>query len=352
MRALYVVKHGFPFSHSPADDALNWTMQVDETLGWKTAAFFHLERTAKDYAGRSYLVNYRSGTFGFREFGDPASEKLKIFVVGDSFTNADNVSNDEAYYAVLRNRLSSDMPIELFVYGANGYGTLQELMIIKQYVQIIRPDVLVLQLCDNDFINNSYELERPDYSNSNSMRRPYLMPGGDVIYKIPQSSIRIVLNDAARYSRFLWWILTRLDGRLAQNKETMGFAEFQQSVRITNELLAKIRRELPDATIAYGVAVTPVLGKTEPYRTIWSQLMASNGFRFVGDIATAVEQAEAAGLVVRAEDGGHWSPRGHEIAGDVLAARLLSDRTDIDQASRKVRNGYSSAESSPGVAPR
>ena len=39
-------------------------------------------------------------------------------------------------------------------------------------------------------------------------------------------------------------------------------------------------------------------------------------------ISKAVENAEKEGIVVRAAEGGYWSPKGHPIAGESLAKQL------------------------------
>ena len=49
--------------------------------------------------------------------------------------------------------------MEVFAYGAGGYGTLQEYLILDEVVDHIRPTMLLWQFCSNDFINNDHALE-------------------------------------------------------------------------------------------------------------------------------------------------------------------------------------------------
>jgi alkylation response protein AidB-like acyl-CoA dehydrogenase len=50
------------------------------------------------------------------------------------------------------------------VYGGHGYGTLQEYLVIDKYIDEIKPDLILLQVCSNDFTNN---LENEAKSSSN-----------------------------------------------------------------------------------------------------------------------------------------------------------------------------------------
>jgi len=94
---------------------------------------------------------------------------------------------------------------------------LQELMILEQSMQEIRPDLVILQFCTNDFINNSVELETLSRINNCGLRRPYLNSQGDVFYALPKRS-GLLRHFANHYSQCLYFIFSRLD-RLAVGGE-------------------------------------------------------------------------------------------------------------------------------------
>jgi len=113
------------------------------SLGWETRPHVRSERVIEGY-GR---VRYTTTTHGFRAFGDVASTKTKLLVVGDSITQAYTVSDGEAYF----DHLARGGPgVELFVYGCGGYGTLQEYLIVDRYFDEIRPHKVLWQLSGND----------------------------------------------------------------------------------------------------------------------------------------------------------------------------------------------------------
>ena len=126
-------------------------------------------------------------------------------MIGDSFTHATAVSDDLTYHALLAQLLD----VEVFAYGAGGYGTLQELMILDRYIDIIRPDVILWQYCANDFINNDNELERLSLVNNNGWVRPYLQKGQVQLLSPKESSLQ-VREWINRRSRFLYFIVSRM----------------------------------------------------------------------------------------------------------------------------------------------
>jgi hypothetical protein len=101
--------------------------------------------------------------------GDVASDKPRVFVIGDSFTQApEDASDGKTYYSDLKK-----LGLEVFAYGGSGYGSLQEFMILDRYYNVVKPDLIVWQYSTNDVVNNSPELETASRVNNNGMVRPY-----------------------------------------------------------------------------------------------------------------------------------------------------------------------------------
>jgi hypothetical protein len=61
------------------------------------------------------------------------------------------VSDGDTYYAIIKRKLDA----EVFAYGAGGFGTLQEYMILDRYVDMIHPSLILWQFCLNDFITTT-----------------------------------------------------------------------------------------------------------------------------------------------------------------------------------------------------
>ena len=52
-----------------------------------------------------------------------------------------------------------ELGIEVFAYGAGGYGTLQEYLILDEVIDEIQPTTMFWQFCNNDFTDNDHALE-------------------------------------------------------------------------------------------------------------------------------------------------------------------------------------------------
>jgi hypothetical protein len=245
-------------------------------------------------------------------FGDPATPKPKVLVLGDSFTEAVMVSDGATYY----HRLAAARPdIEVFAIGAGGYGTLQEYLLLDEWVDVIRPDLVLLQLHPNDLINNSHALESRSTTNNNQMTRPY-WEDGRVVERFPENASWGPIYNLARHSYLLRLTsvnLHALRSRSADSGERTLTADDPEVIRATSAtvaLLAMIRARA-------GVPVAAFSVRGEDYFPFWSREEACRraGVRFIPGVGEAVEAAGAAGeRVTGAPVDSHWNARGHAIA--------------------------------------
>jgi len=318
IRGYHYVKYGRnPLIHAGI-------LTFDETLGWRPTENYQQHDLKLDAGGRSYSVEYTTDKNGFRMFGNPqVKDKQKVIFVGDSFTHAVEVSNNKTYYGLLKDTTN----LEVFAYGGGGYGSLQEYMILDKFIDQIQPDIVVLQFCSNDFINNYYELELRSSRNNNGLRRPYMDKEGRVFYALakPFSWFREFIN---MNSRFLYFVFSRLD-KLASSDSSVEdiiavkgrmYELFQDSVEITERLLGKIKARVPRNTRVYAFSVDV----TTPYYDEFRRMSRANEFLFMDDVPKAILKAQEQGVVVKAADKAHWNEMGHEIVSGVIAKYLLT----------------------------
>jgi lysophospholipase L1-like esterase len=293
-------------------------LTIDNELGWLPSPNYFFDGNKIDASGKSYSVKIQINDQGFRIFGNPREKnKNKVLFLGDSYTHAMEVSNNKTYYGLLSNAL----PMEVFAFGGGGYGTLQEYMILDKYVDEIGPDIIVIQFCYNDFINNDYELELRSNKNNNGMRRPYLIRN-QIIYKVPKryADIRDEIN---KHSLFLYYLISRIDKIKAEHTssveeiieekgKTCPF--FKESVDITEQILKKIKSRVPSTTRVYAFSIDD----NQPYYDEFKKISEQSGIHFIDGIPQAIRAAQQKGITTRFEDGAHWNETGHKIAADVL----------------------------------
>jgi len=149
--------------------------------GWVVPASHAETITIEDTTGQWRQITNRYFEHGFKRWGDTNSHKPKWFVIGDSFTQAIQVSNGEEWYSYLESRFSN---VEFFVYGGGGYGSLQEYMILDDYVDQIHPNLILWQFCTNDYYENYYEYDLYGYPVNSFSFRPYL-EDGHIVWRLP-----------------------------------------------------------------------------------------------------------------------------------------------------------------------
>ena len=100
------------------------------------------------------------------EYNTPV-DTIRIALIGDSFAEALQVEIQDAFWSVLENKLNQcytgNHKVEIINFGVGGYGTAQELLMLKHYVDKFSPDlVLLAYFAGNDIRNNLKALEKDD----------------------------------------------------------------------------------------------------------------------------------------------------------------------------------------------
>jgi len=286
--------------------------ELAERIGWRPIANTVLDQDVPGF-GR---VHYSTTRGGFRVFGDPASSKLKVLFIGDSFTEAATVSDGEAFYEDLAKTVPD---IEVFAIGGGGYGTLQEYLLLDEWVDEIRPGLVIVQMHPNDLINNSHALESRSTTDNNQMTRPY-WEDGRIVSRFPENTGWGPLYNLIRHSYLLRLVnvnLVFLRAKRVGSIEQFATREDPDVVRATGatvELLRMIKRRA-NAPVAVFSA------RPDDAVRFWtvSDVCRRAGVIFIPGVGETVEQAGAAGERVSGlPRDAHWNARGHQIAAAVL----------------------------------
>lgn len=158
-----------PSFFTRSDPILGWSNQPGAKGWWR-------------YEGESY-VEINSDGLRDQEHAIPKPPNtVRIAVLGDSFTLASQVSQQQNYTSVLEKTLSScqnlkGKKIEALNFGTDGYGTSQELLTLREKVWKYNPDWVILSFfVGNDVIDNSKKLEsnyyRPFFVNNKGQLEP------------------------------------------------------------------------------------------------------------------------------------------------------------------------------------
>ena len=141
---------------------------------------YPLPYRADQYCGTGLAPNFRgwwskegaaeirTNSAGFRDREhslQKPEDVIRVAVLGDSYVEAFQVSQDEMFGSVLETELTSrqfggDRKVEVLSFGVSGFGTAQELLMLRHHVWQFDPDIVLLAfLPANDLRNNSSRLE-------------------------------------------------------------------------------------------------------------------------------------------------------------------------------------------------
>jgi hypothetical protein len=295
----------------------------DKKLGWRAIPNNSLAKIVEDSSGNSTEVVYTTEEHGFREWGDTGGDN-RILIVGDSYTADPYTSNDTAYFSILKNELNA----EVFAGGGGGYGTLQELMLLEEYIDLVKPDIFLLQFCENDFINNGFDLETTRIVRNQKNYRPYLV-NEEIVYR-DSGLFRFLHKNSRVFSRIdsaIQQLQYRWHGgySAAPATETERVKQEQafNDAAVTTRLLLSKMHALAGKYTKHIFTINCNNGDRWNMETQrWLQLAEATGFRPLPDVTLALAQREKAGESVRIKAGGHWNDAGNEIIGKELAEQL------------------------------
>jgi len=99
-------------------------------------------------------IEIKINGFGFRDknYNLNKGDKKRVIFVGDSLTYGWSINLHETYHKQLEELLhSKNYNVDVMGMGIVGYNTVQEYYLIKEKVLKFNPDIIVLQICSNDF---------------------------------------------------------------------------------------------------------------------------------------------------------------------------------------------------------
>jgi lysophospholipase L1-like esterase len=307
----------------------------------------------------------------------PAGE-FRVAILGDSFAEALQVPLEATFWHLLEQQLPdceaiAGRQVESINFGVSGYGTAQELQMLRHYVWPYEPDLVLLTFYPgNDVRNNSSELESDGARPYFHLRDDELILDEsfhrDPMYLAAQAYYQSWRRPVIRRSRLLQVIREVRRRRLAPPQEAAtegGEAglddqayrpprdpQWQNAWEVTDRLLTEIarecqRREVPlcVAIVTRGVEVHPDPQKRRDFRVEgerWtypeSRVIAlgrKENFLVVPLTEPLREYAEHHKQYVHGFENalvgqGHWNEHGHRVVAEKLAdalCELLADDT-------------------------
>ncbi len=298
------------------------TAQLDEVLGWRQKEGYKYVGEQISLDNEKYVVEVEFAENGFRKFTSAENDTIpRVLIIGDSFTQAIEVSNGSAFYDYLE-KISR---FQVFAYGMAGYGTLQEYLVLDQYFEEINPSIVILQFCSNDFIDNELELEKGAIYRV-GQRRPYLSSEDEIVYAHPLGFVeRNLLR--SKFLKFGIEKFLRLKNKLGIKKkgsseeriakERDAFEPYKKSRAATSNILKNIKSRIGNNTQLMVMNADAY----QPQERDLEKICKSLSIPLIKFPNEAMQKAKAEAEVYTI-DRFHWNERGHKIVGENLIDEL------------------------------
>lgn len=323
--------------HEP-DPALGYRLQGNQTGTW---------------VGEGLHATYRINASGYNNEHDYMVERApgraRVAVIGDSYVEALHIDRGRRFFDVLEAGLrAAGKPADVFSYAVSGYGTGQELLLLRSEVMRDRPDVVIALWIDNDLSDTACSVSRdPD--------KPcfYLDDAGHLAHRDPRPHqtdrrVRLAMNSAlARYvainlNAVGLWRAARTKDATGPPPWAMTYArtppkEWAEAWRVVDGCIVEMARLCSQQGIPFLLVHQPIVSRelrkaiaeapgggdaSLPVRHL-ADLASRQGFRFF-DLTPAFrlegridpDRWLNAGI-------GHWNPAAHEAVGGALVAPVV-----------------------------
>jgi hypothetical protein len=323
------------------------------------------------------------------------ADTVRIAVLGDSFTEAMHVPMEQTFWALLEHNLQecSAFPgkkVEVINFGISGYGTGQELLMLRQKVWDYAPDLVVLAFTThNDVFDNSRALSQTEdvpyfvyrngglvYDDSFRASRTYLQRDSKLnrVGRWFHNHLRVV--QLIHYVQFVVKLRVadwRLQRRLAQNqtkpapdatpavrnaddigRDNMIYLEphdqnWQEAWRVTEGLIKQMRDDIAEkkarfvlVTLSNAIQVYP----DPSVRQRFLQHIGADNILYPNLRLKALAEREQIDFIDLAQPmqayadqnkvflhgfgadtgNGHWNASGHKLAAELIAQKLCSSQ--------------------------
>jgi lysophospholipase L1-like esterase len=304
--------------------------QNDKELGWKLLPNVNITFDNLRFDRTEYKALITTNELGLRESGRKDNPQLTILILGDSFTADPTSGNEDMWYVAASRDLEKLSGLEknsirTLGGGGGGYGTFQELLLLKQLKQKILPDLFVLQFCENDFRDNhlasaSYGILRTQF-----MRRPYYSADGTIKYfdspfawlwRSPptgESKIFNKLDQIVQRLQFYYY-----HDYFKPISPELAAAYDKEMLAVTSDLLKKIRLEVPNIP---AVMVNSCASE-DGLNAQWENLGTEAGFTTFSGPSDTIERNKANKKLFFL-DGAHLSPEGNALFGRAFGQALF-----------------------------
>lgn len=266
-------------------------------------------------------IELKINCFGFRDnnYSLNKGDKKRVIFIGDSLTYGWAINLHETYHKQLEELLhSKNYDVDVMGMGVVGYNTVQEYYLIKEKALKFNPDIIVLQICPNDF-RRTLGIKK-----ENKGKNYILIPYRDIAipYVLEKNTIT---HFFMRLSHLYKFINVKLELLIKKwNKNYTAKEYFLMGEEKSFRYLKKIKSILDGEGIKFCAVIFPYRKTREIYRH-------ASLHKRIGDLLTNLQvpyidlyrEFNITGPADIWVDKGHPNAKGNRIAAETLLDFLL-----------------------------
>ena len=282
----------------------------DPSKGWRSKPNL---RDVKVFDNKILNTNSK-GLRGKKDFSYVKDkDKLRILILGDSFTFGDEVSDDETYSYYLQQMLPHTEVINM---GVHGYGHDQMLILLREEGVKYEPDIVILGFLPLDMSRNILDFR--DFA-----KPRFVLKGGE---------LKLTGTPVPRPEDILeWdWIRPRIVDVFSfmHHRVTTLFGLRDKEIEhTTTAILAEMIK------VIESIHAIPILAYLPRSREIAMDVAVTRGETYMFSMCQLNEKAKCfstrphfAEKIAKGEtfkSGGHWEPAGHLVVAEAIKNYLV-----------------------------
>lgn len=339
--------------------------RVDPVTGWSgypnASGWWRSEGTA--------FARYNSA--GFKDLERTLEKPAGVYrvaILGDSYTEALQVPLEAGFCAIVGKEVERCAPapatrIEVLNFGVSGFGTAQELLLLRDRVLGYHPDLVLLAfLSGNDVVDNSRAL-------SGDARKPYFVKrSGSLVLDDSFRTSSVYLKQRVQYALVRWsricqlikrWVRARESRAALQGREDHAWNETRLEVYrepvdtpwkdawdITESLIVRMQDDARAANARFAVVTLSNSLQVYPDPAVRTRhleelhiedpfypdkriarLGEAHGFPVLNLAPLMLVEAQSRHVSLHGfpnawPDSGHWNEVGNRVAGTLIASWL------------------------------
>src|SRR5215475_14745174 len=309
----YTYRRNWVREHQKTGTATYYAFDMyDPNKGWIPKANL---RDVKAYQDKLLNTNSK-GLRGNKDFSYAKNRnRLRILILGDSFTFGDEVSDNETYPHYLQEMLPNT---EIINMGVHGYGHDQMLILFKEEGIKYQPDIVILGFLQLDMSRNTLDF------------RDFAKPR----FVLEKGELKLTGIPVPRPEEILQWdwarprVIDLFSLLRHRTQKTLGLQQ-REMEEITTAILMELIRS------AEIIGALPILAYLPRGKEIAMDIAVTDDEKYMFSICRLQKKAKCfstrpyfAEKIAQGQtfkSGGHWEPAGHLVVAEAIKRYLIAE---------------------------